>query len=95
MISSHHRPVVDKLVLSAAVDPYLGMEALAEYSSLSTRTLRGLLADPVRPLPHFKIGSRTVVRRSDFDAWAAHHRRVGSDVEEKIARLRKRKPVAY
>ena len=43
-----------------------------------------------RPLPHYRIGARVVVRRSDYDAWVAHHRRVGVDLEERIKRLQER-----
>lgn len=38
------------------------------------RTLRGFLHDPARPLPHYRIGGRVLVRRTEFDAWAARFR---------------------
>src|SRR5712692_1262626 len=82
--------VVERVVLSAGLDPYLSVEALSEYASISERTIRNLIADSVRPLPHFKIGSRVAVRRSDYDAWVIAHRRIGVDVEGKIDRLRGR-----
>ncbi len=49
---------------------YLPLKVLAAYSGLSVRTLRAYLADRTRPLPHFRIGGKILVRRSDFDAWA-------------------------
>lgn len=55
-------------------DGYLGLRALARYSGLSVRTLRRYLHDPAQPLPHYRIGGRVLVRRSDFDAWAARFR---------------------
>ncbi|MAG69295.1 MAG: hypothetical protein CL471_03210 [Acidobacteria bacterium] len=53
---------------------YLPLKALARYSGLSVRTLRSHLSDPVRPLPHYRIGGKVLVRRSDYDAWAAAFR---------------------
>jgi hypothetical protein len=65
---------VDGLVLATSWDSYLSLKALAAYSSLSERMLRGFLRDPEQPLPYYRIGGRIVVRRSDFDAWIAIHR---------------------
>ena len=59
------------------VEPvYLPLTALAAYSGLSVRTLRDYLTHPSRPLPHYRIGGKILVRRSDFDAWAASFRTV-------------------
>jgi hypothetical protein len=33
------------------------------------------LRDRARPLPFYRIGGKILVRRSDFDAWAAQFRR--------------------
>jgi hypothetical protein len=49
-------------------DPYFSIKALASYSSLSERLLRSFLTAPDHPLPHFRVGSRVVVKRGDFDA---------------------------
>ena len=56
-------------------DRYLPLKSLAVYSGLSTRTLRSYLTDRVRPLPHYRFGSRIVVKQSEFDEWAGHFRR--------------------
>lgn len=48
---------------------YLSLRALAAYSSLSVRTLRGYLHHPSRPLPHYRVGGKILVKRSEFDAW--------------------------
>jgi excisionase family DNA binding protein len=56
------------------VDAYLPLKALAAYSGLSVRTLRDCLTDPGRPLPHFRVGGKILVRRSDFDTWVAQFR---------------------
>jgi excisionase family DNA binding protein len=58
-------------------DPYLPLRALAEYSGLSIRKLRHWLEDPDRPLPHYRVGGKIVVRRSEFDAWMSAYRQAG------------------
>jgi hypothetical protein len=73
--------LADQVAVSIPLDPYLSLRALAGYSSLSIRRLRTLLDDPGNPLPAYRVGSKILVRRSEFDAWAAAFRRVGrSDV---------------
>jgi hypothetical protein len=53
---------------------YMALPQLAQYGGLSVRTLRGYLTHAVYPLPCYKIGGRVLVRRSDYDAWAARFR---------------------
>ena len=56
-------------------DGYMSLRALAaNYSGLSVRTLRAYLSHPTRPLPHFRVGGKILVRRSEFDAWVAQFR---------------------
>lgn len=57
---------------------YLSLKELATYSGLCVRTLRARLNDPLRPLPHYRIGGRVLVRASDFDTWAATFRTVST-----------------
>jgi hypothetical protein len=65
-----------------ATDQFLSLRTLATYSCVSVRKLRAYLHDPVHPLPHYRLGGKIVVRRSEFDAWMAAYRRVGQpDVE--------------
>lgn len=60
---------------SRLVQPaYFSLTELARYSGLSVRTLRAHLADPCRPLPHYRIGGRVLVRPSDYDDWASAFR---------------------
>jgi len=58
----------------AVDDAYLPLRALAAYSGLSVRTLRNYLAHPASTMPHYRIGGKILVRRSEFDAWAARFR---------------------
>lgn len=51
-------------------NPYLPLTALARYSGLGLRTLRQYLHHPTRPLPHYRIGGKILVRRGEYDAWA-------------------------
>ena len=55
-------------------DAYLPLDDLATYSGLSRRMLEEYIRDAIAPLPHYKFGTRVVVRRSDFDEWAQRHR---------------------
>ncbi len=55
-------------------DAYLPMKALAAYAGLSVTVLRQYLRHCARPLPHYRIGGKILVRRSEFDAWAAGFR---------------------
>ena len=55
-------------------DAYLPLRSLAAYAGLSVRTLRTYLSHPSSPLPHFRIGGKILVRRSEFDAWAIRYK---------------------
>jgi hypothetical protein len=50
-------------------DRYLSLRALAAYAGLSVRRLRDYLVDPASPLPHYRVGGKILVKRSEFDAW--------------------------
>jgi excisionase family DNA binding protein len=63
-------------------DRYLRLAELAEYASLSVRTLQRCIADPVHPLPaHRALGRTVLVLRSDFDRWLREHRATASSVD--------------
>lgn len=68
-------------------DPYFSIKALSNYSSLSTRLLRSFLTAPDHPLPHFRVGSRVVVKRSDFDGWIQIFRHEGNDSDAIAERI--------
>lgn len=50
-------------------DGYLPLKPLSAYAGMSVRTLRGYLAHASRPLPHYRVGGKILVKRSEFDAW--------------------------
>jgi excisionase family DNA binding protein len=56
------------------LDPWFSLRALADYSSLSRRTLQDLVHDATDPIPSYKVGGKILVRRSEFDAWMTRRR---------------------
>jgi hypothetical protein len=78
--------LAERVVVSTLLDPFLTLKALVAYSGIGLRKLYEYLADPVHPLPHYRVGGKIVVRRSEFDAWIAAYRRLGgSDVGALVA----------
>jgi excisionase family DNA binding protein len=55
-------------------DRYMSVRSLAGYSGLSARTLRSYLIHATDPLPHYRVGGKILIRRSEFDAWARRFR---------------------
>jgi excisionase family DNA binding protein len=53
---------------------WLDLRRLREYASVSNRTLRAWIHSPVDPLPAVRVGTKILVRRSQFDAWMELHR---------------------
>lgn len=49
-------------------DRYLTIPELVRYSGLSRSTLERA-RQAARPLPVYRVGSRVLVKRSEFDAW--------------------------
>jgi len=78
--------LAERVVVSTPLDPVLSLKALAGYSGLSVRKLRQHLDDPAHPLPSYRIGSKIVVRRSEFDSWVVRHRQQGPVEMEGIVR---------
>jgi excisionase family DNA binding protein len=80
--------LAEQVIVSTSLDPFLSVKALASYSGLSTRKLRDHLQGPAHPLPHYRIGGKILVRRSEFDAWIGHYRQLGSqDLDRVVARV--------
>jgi hypothetical protein len=55
---------------AALDDRYLSLRSLATYAGLSG-PFRGYLGRRHGPLPHYRIGGKILVRRSEFDRWAS------------------------
>ena len=53
---------------------WLSLRGLADYCSMSRRTLQALLHDLRDPIPSYRVGGKILVRRSEFDTWMARHR---------------------
>jgi hypothetical protein len=75
------------------VEPeYLDLKALSQYSCLSVRTLRVILARPGGP-PHYRPGGKVLIRKRDWDTWLAQFKTAPVDldalVDEALAGLRK------
>ena len=63
---------------------YLTLKDLAAYCAIGMRRLRDHLTDPGHPLPHFRVGGKILIRRSDFESWLIAYRRVGAPDVERI-----------
>ena len=57
-------------------DRYFPLRELSTYAGLSVRTLRSYLTHVSHPLPCYRIGGKVLVRKSDYDDWAARFRAV-------------------
>lgn len=64
-------------------DGFLPLNELATYSGMSRRFLEEKLTDPHSPLPHYRVGTKIVVKRSEYDAWMEHYRVAGEPVDFK------------
>jgi excisionase family DNA binding protein len=73
--------LAERVIVSTPLDPFLSLKALASYSGLSVRKLRDLLVDPTRLLPHYRVGGKILVRRSEFDGWMQQYRPAGNTPE--------------
>ncbi len=65
-------------------DAYFTLKRLPAYAGLSERTLRSYLSHPLHPLPAYKIGGRVLVRRSEYDSWAARFRVAASSTVDAL-----------
>jgi excisionase family DNA binding protein len=74
--------LAERVIVSTLLDPFLTLRALAAYSGIGLRKLYDFLSDPAHPLPHYRVGGKILVRRSEFDAWIARYRQSGrADVD--------------
>jgi hypothetical protein len=66
-----------------SIEPaYFDLKGLHAYSggAISVRKLRALLKQP-DGLPHFRVGRKVLVAKSDFDAWVQRFRREPIDLD--------------
>ncbi|MBI3104558.1 MAG: helix-turn-helix domain-containing protein [Candidatus Rokubacteria bacterium] len=78
--------LAERVVVSTPLDPFLPVRALVAYAGLSARKLRDYMADSAHPLPHYRVGGKILVRRSEFDLWVASYRQQGrADVERIVS----------
>jgi excisionase family DNA binding protein len=70
--------LAERVVISTPLDPFLSLQAAADYTGVSVKTLRRAVNDvPARALPAYRVGAAIVLRRSELDAWLAQRRTVG------------------
>lgn len=94
--------LVERVTATTLHDPYLTLKALAAYTGVSVRQLREYLVSPPLPraadaplpppLPHYRLGGRIVVRRSEFDRWMAAYRARPSEARALAHALREQAP---
>ena len=84
-----------------SIEPeYFDLQALATYSCCSIRWLRDRLVDRLRPLPHYRVEGKILVKREEFNRWLSASRVVspadGLDdiVESVMGQMRPSKRVA-
>ncbi len=73
-------PIGRDLVMVRLDDYFLSLSALAKATSLSAKTLRGHLSDPIHPLPYYRPGGKIIVRWSDFLSWIQRYK-VAAEVD--------------
>ena len=56
------------------IDCYLDLKGLSAYSALAAPTLRDYLKGVSKPLPHFKVKGKILVKKSEFDQWLESYR---------------------
>lgn len=62
---------------------YFDLRGLADYSSLKVPTLRGYLRG-LRPIPHFRLNGKILVRKAEFDKWMEGFRVDASQLEKLV-----------
>ncbi len=60
---------------------FIDLRELSRRTGLSRRTLRSWVADPVRPLPAFQVGSKLLFKWEEVTRWFEGHRVAVVDLE--------------
>ncbi len=77
--------VVDQVHVSAGLDSYLSLKALAGYAGISRRTLQVYLHASHDPLPHLHIGGKILVQKSTYDKWTTRFQcRRAADLDQLV-----------
>jgi excisionase family DNA binding protein len=61
---------VQEVLAYVRSDGYLSKRAASEYLGISIRTLEARLKE----IPHFRLGSKTLFKKSELDSWMERHR---------------------
>jgi hypothetical protein len=77
--------LAERVIISTMLDPFFALKTLVAYSGIGLRKLYEYLADADHPLPHYRVGGKIVVRRSEFDAWITAYHHVGRIDVDKMA----------
>ncbi len=67
-------------------DQYLTLKQLSKYSSLSVRTIRDYLNDPVDPIPAYRLKRKILILRSQFDSWMQNNK-IGGNVNNIVEEM--------
>jgi len=60
---------------------YFSLRELSRHAGLSVRRLRGYLTDRTEPLPHYRVGGKILVHRTEFAEWVHQFRRTAKVCE--------------
>lgn len=77
--------VIESIGLCSVWDPLMSIEGLSGYSTLAKRTLQDLFNHPRDPIPSYRVGTRVLIRKSEFDAWLSRRRNVKADAPARLA----------
>lgn len=63
---------------------WLDLKALQRYACISERTIREWIHRSSNPLPASRVGTKILVRRSNFDRWLENHKVRTVDVRSMV-----------
>ena len=66
---------VEEILAHLSQDRYLSLSETSEYINLSERTLREKLSE----IPHFRVGSKLLFKKSEVDEWMQQYREIAED----------------
>ena len=68
-------------------DRLMTLKNVAAMLSLSTRTIRSYVHDPVDPLPAYRVGAKFLFEVSEVKAWIARRRVASRDVDRIVDQI--------